>query len=445
LTPTPGRRLRRFTAGGLVAVTATVAAIVATSTGDPDPGKANLWIDANGGDCVRQAIADTYEDGDACATFTAAYQAAEAGDTVKVKAGSYPVQNIVGKNITTGNRVVFRPADDETVYVGSINVYRSKIELRDFRLNNNDVLIREIDIGEPPHPPVNDVKVDGLSGRNFNIFNATNVTIRRGEYGPASACGGAYGGGNNSIRNVAGEVNPSNIVIEDLVLHDVQSFDLEACHTECLAIFAGENVLLQRVKFYNCSIYNVFVQDNSGPVSDLSFINNQFAAPTSPTGVINGTGIGFSTVPPNTKLLNNSSQRQFSIHENDQPASDPAYDTWEMHGNIAPIVFDTCAYAAQMAVYTYNTAIPQPAGDLNDAGPCPGAGNQKVATIPFKGGGTLGEGANLNLAPGTILENAIPAPGPQMHGVTKDYARQTRPIGPGSDIGSDERGTADPR
>ena len=59
----------------------------------PPPGSANLWVDGDGGSCVRQASAAGYVDGQAC-SWNGAYQAARSGDLVLVRTGSYGVVTI---------------------------------------------------------------------------------------------------------------------------------------------------------------------------------------------------------------------------------------------------------------------------------------------------------------------------------------------------------------
>ena len=81
-----------YDAAGNVSGTASAgAATTACSSGGPT---ANVWVDTNGGSCVRQASAGPYLDAQACGTFGAAYQAAHAGDTVAVMPGSYGVQDL---------------------------------------------------------------------------------------------------------------------------------------------------------------------------------------------------------------------------------------------------------------------------------------------------------------------------------------------------------------
>ena len=71
----------------------TVTTAACTMTGN---GLANLWVDLNGGTCTRAATAGAYVDAAACGTFDAAWDAATAGDVIRVKAGTYPAQTLSG-------------------------------------------------------------------------------------------------------------------------------------------------------------------------------------------------------------------------------------------------------------------------------------------------------------------------------------------------------------
>src|SRR5205085_362374 len=106
---------------------------------------------------------------------------------------------------------------------------------------------------------VHDVTFRNMDARNFTIDSGVDINILGGDYGPASSCGGSYGGGNNGIRKNNATM-PSNIVIDGVKLHDVQSYDLVSCHIECLIIGAGDHLTIRNSKFYNCSIFDIFLQ-----------------------------------------------------------------------------------------------------------------------------------------------------------------------------------------
>jgi chitodextrinase len=61
----------------------------------PSSGDANLWVDSNGGTCTRSSGAP-YVDAQACSSFDAAWDAAQSGDTIRVRPGTYGAQNVTG-------------------------------------------------------------------------------------------------------------------------------------------------------------------------------------------------------------------------------------------------------------------------------------------------------------------------------------------------------------
>lgn len=67
---------------------------------------ANLWIDTDGGTCVRQSTASSYSSASACANIQAALTACSPGDTIRMKTGSYGTQNISATKTTPGCTVI---------------------------------------------------------------------------------------------------------------------------------------------------------------------------------------------------------------------------------------------------------------------------------------------------------------------------------------------------
>ena len=67
----------------------TSAAAASVAARPPGSGLAQVWVDVSGGLCVRSVSAVGYVDGQACGSLQAAYNVAQAGDTVLVVAGTY--------------------------------------------------------------------------------------------------------------------------------------------------------------------------------------------------------------------------------------------------------------------------------------------------------------------------------------------------------------------
>ncbi len=291
-----------------------------------------LYVSPGGDDAGRCSSAQA-----PCASFNAAYRVARPGDIVTLADGDYPGQTIDGDGAKASKAdVLFRPAPGAHVHVGGpIFIYASHLALQD--LHVSDVTIGNYD-QTPGRPNPTDVTLRGLVGRDFEIDSATDVTIAGGGWGPTSACGGPYGGGNNSIRDVTGVV-PARISIEHVTIHDVQSYDLVGCHIEGLAIFAGRDITVSDSKFYGDSVYDVFVQANSGPIAGLTFKGNWMAMPVGLDGRQNGTVIGFSGVHSDVLVEGNRFNYIISL---DDDGLKPVYSDFRLIANVGMLPYLGC-------------------------------------------------------------------------------------------------------
>lgn len=291
-----------------------------------------LYLSPGGND--TGLCADAYAP---CASFDVAYHRAHPGDIVVVASGTYPAQTIDGDGAKTSSAdVVFRPAIGAQVRIaGPLYIYGSHVTIEG--LHVSDVTIGNYD-QTPGRPNPIDVSLLGVVGRNFEIDSAREVKISGGAWGPASACGGPYGGGNNSIRDVTGVI-PTNISIAHVTIHDVQSYDLVGCHIEGLAIFAGRHVSVSDSKFYGNSVYDVFVQANSGPISGLTFKGNWMAMPVGIDGRQNGTVIGFSGIHSNVLVEGNRFNYIISL---DDDGLKPIYTNFRLSGNVGMLPYLGC-------------------------------------------------------------------------------------------------------
>jgi hypothetical protein len=272
-----------------------------------------------------------------CATLSGAYRTADPGAVVEIRSGTYPQQTIGGDGEKgSRRRIIFRPAPGARVrFAGTIFDFASHVVLE--HLTVQDVTVGNYDQTEG-RPNPTDVRLLDLAGRNFQIDSATDVTVKGGSWGPASACGGPYGGTNNSIRDITGVV-PANILIDSVRIRDIQSEDLAQCHIEGLAIFAGQGIVVSHSRFYGNSVYDVFVQANSGPISDLSFRDNWMAMPVGTDGVENGTVIGFSGISSNVAVVDNRFNYIVSL---DDDGLNPVFSHFTLRGNVGVLPYGGC-------------------------------------------------------------------------------------------------------
>jgi hypothetical protein len=253
--------------------------------GKPPSGEA-LYISPSGKD------SNPCSEAQPCLTMGHAYEKASAGQSVQLLSGSYPGQTIPGTSKAGSAHVVFSPAPGASVTVtNTIYVFGSHVTIEG--LTVKDVVTGNYD-QTPGRPNPSDVSLLDLTGRNFEIDSASEVTVEGGSWGPASACGGPYGGNNNSIRQTIPSVTPENILINDTIIHDVQSYDLIECHIEGLAIFAGNHVTVSNSKFYGNSIYDVFMQANSGGKPNNVTISHNWMANSVDNSAANGHPAGYA-------------------------------------------------------------------------------------------------------------------------------------------------------
>jgi chitodextrinase len=191
----------------------------------PPPGSGNLWVDTNGGSCTRQASAGAYNDAQACASFAAAYAAAASGDTVRVRAGTYPAQFFaggVGSSQGSGTKTL--------TFVGEPGN-----------------VIRQIHFGS------SNMTFDGI----------------RIDAGGVKTSGAAFENGgdsfvfkNGSIGNVLDEkgamISGPNMIFDNVLFHDVVIRGA-GVHLECIMALWNQGMVIRNSTFRNCGIMSASI------------------------------------------------------------------------------------------------------------------------------------------------------------------------------------------
>lgn len=402
LAPVPG--------GGQVAVAPGVSVGVPT---DPPvaPGVPATRFVATGGSDSGDCLATS-----PCRTFNRAYEVAQPGEVVAVAGGTYPEQRIeYDADKTSTEDVYFRPAAGAFVNIaGNIEAYGSHVTFMAMQA-------RDTNIPYDGPADVSDVTFWGMDARNFTIDSGQQVSVVGGDYGPASDCGGSYGGSNNGVRMNRPGVMPTDILIWGVAIHDVQSYDLEACHIECLIVGAVRNLTVRGSTFWNCSIFDIFLQPFNGSISGVTLENNWFATPTGPDGAPNsGRAVEFSGGGPWRDVLIRHNSVNTAINLNDG-APNPQYENVSVVGNIAER-----AIACYKGVsYRYNVWFGGGVCDPTDVA---------VAAPPFVKASDHAD-LDYHLTGGPAV-NLVPA---SASNLADDYDNEPRPQGSAREAGSDER------
>lgn len=396
---------------GRVSVAPTVSVRVPTAPPVSPDVPASRFVSPSGSDSDNCTVSEP------CLTLNRAYRVAQPGQVVDVAGGSYPTQRIeYDPSKVSAADVYFRPAAGQFVRIeGDIDVYASHVTVMAMQARDTEV---------PYDGPedVRDVTLWGMDGRNFTIDSGKEVNVIGGDYGPASSCGGSYGGGNNGIRMNRPGVVPSDILIWGVDIHDVQSYDLVACHIECLIVGAGERITVRGSRFWNCSIFDVFLQPFNGPISDVTLENNWFAAPTDPNGHVNsGRAVEFSGGGPWSNLLIRQNSVNTAINLNDGAPS-PQYVNSRMIGNIAVRANCYNGVTYRGNVWFEGSGSCDPSDRVLAGGP-PFVRASDHADLDYH----LTGGAAVDLVPSSIDDLA------------EDIDGDLRPLGAALDAGSDER------
>ena len=271
----------------------------------PSGNTANIWVDSNGGSCVDNASLTAYVDADACGTFAAALATCDNGDTVYVKTSSAyageTLTSAAGNSRTSACTVESEP--------GSADIqFSSDFTFGSLGGNGPDyITIKHVQCGSSTvsftnevnlniYDQSNNVVIDDWDCPFFDLFDASNVTIRNSDWGPC---------GSSATRSCIPRIANSNVTInaqgptiEDSSFHDIwcgtgSSSACSSFHTDGMAVFGSRNLTLRRVKFYRNDITNIRFQNNTSngrTNENVTVENSWFGAPCATTSGTNCTG-----------------------------------------------------------------------------------------------------------------------------------------------------------
>jgi hypothetical protein len=214
---------------------------------------------------------------------------------------------------------------------------------------------------------------------------------------------------------------PTDILIWGVDIHDVQSYDLEACHIECLIVGAVENLTVRGAAFWNCSIFDIFLQPFNGDISGVTLENNWFATPTDPNGRPNsGRAVEFSGGGPWRNVLIRHNSVNTAINLNDG-APNPQYENVSVVGNIAERAI-ACYNGVR---YRYNAWFGGGVCNPTDIA---------VSAPPFVRASNRGD-LDYHLTGGPAVD-LVPSAASRL---ADDFDNEGRPQGSARDAGADER------
>ena len=446
-----GQAVMRMQAASMTAVVGVALLVVANGAGEStsavQPGQQpSVFVATTGSDTSSCRTRR-----EPCATFDRAYRVAAPGQIVEVAGGSYPAQTLHAASGKTAPNIIFQPARDARVILdglefGGDNPARGPdfVTVRGMETTYYDVGLgsrnqRGIFVG----PGSSHITLEHMDAGSVDSWLADHLTVNGGDYGPCNAVAFAPNVCGNNKQDLS-----TNVLIVGATFHDLRMdascFQPGAdCHWECMYLNANWNLTVRNSKFYNCSLFDVFVTI-SGPDAaarghkNLLFENNSFAAPwTENPGAPNrGSALALSWCQNSPEGYQTVRVRFNSFEASTGlwgPGEEGAGCTWsgvEVVGNLLQYQ-GSCISGATYAYNVWSKSY--------RVGRCSATDRIGARTFPYvapTGGPRLD--FRLTDAKRTLADNLVPrtAPGGCP---ARDMDRQRRPLEERCDAGADER------
>ena len=254
---------------------------------------ANLWVATGGGSCERFTGRHPYEASKACGKFNEAFQKAQCGDVIEIKAGQYGEGGKEGgkgpgskayeiiradaglESCTTP--VTFQPGPGEEVKLNKLQAgtEAGNASAPDWAAFNNLTIYETFDAFGPAH----NITVDHQRGGSDGTNGGHHILFENSEYGP---CSDSYGPSEEWPCAQHGSIESGNteskFTAEYVTFaHNLfRKFESEG-HFECIFISGGHHLLIEGNHFANCSEEGIFVQEAEhklGWIDGLTIQNN---------------------------------------------------------------------------------------------------------------------------------------------------------------------------
>jgi hypothetical protein len=287
----------------------------------PSPAGPNLVVAIGGSDSNPcSALAP-------CASFDRAYHVAKPGDTVRVSAGSYPLQTLTYDATKAGatTDVVFQAAAGALARLRGLTLDGTS-HVTFVGASSGDLSNPSSGLTLSPTPGTmnsggflkatncaSHITAQNLDMESFFITGADHITIRGGTVGGVDNgqlnpfITGPYQGRGTSYCSAEA---PKAIVVQNVLFHDVLRTNFPAGHPDCLQIAGTTDTLLDGNRFVRCGTADVMVRPAlniwAGNIIDNLVIQNNSLTPP-----VEGSNVLFLGGPTDTcgavSLLNNTS------------------------------------------------------------------------------------------------------------------------------------------
>lgn len=436
-------RPKVLASGGVAASAAVVAIIV----GGGGSSTANIWIDTTGGTCTDSASQVEYSDAAAC-TWDAANDTCEAGDTIRVKNGSYGNVLVNGYNAR---------ASDCTVYVEA-GTQVGELDIGDWQRGTGDPLtlpdsakVKYLKIIGPCDPRASSCTTPAKSTKFLADFTA-NVTLENWEVNAGGSAAGnttqpfhvqfidsAFIGRRLKIHNGWNSnalvyLGDGPITLEDADIYDSLNDTGGVIHEECIYANNVANFTLKRSRVWSCVAQTLFVT-GSELATNWTIENSILESPLGPNdnALVFRSG-GTPSPSPDGFTLRHSIVTSVSMTNTEHA---PTSNGFVVKGNYFPTGIP-CGLSN--TTYAYNVVA---TGTTS----CGGTGSTTFSSSSLNAGfvSPVSWSVRSETSPAAPGDWHLTATSPLLNiGNTSDYPAldidgASRYVGAGPDIGPDER------
>ena len=191
---------------------------------------------------------------------------------MELQAGSYDDRTVSADPAkTSADDVIFEPAPGAAVTLSNtLHISARHLELRRLRFAG----VLWIDAG-----------AQDLTLRD-NTLKAFDILSNGAEApGDISLIGGSVGPAPDDSNRIASNgtattASPTNILIDDVRIHDFTQSQGSGAHVECLQVWAADGLTIRNSTFENCEVFDIFLQKlpggAAGTPSNVTIENNFF-------------------------------------------------------------------------------------------------------------------------------------------------------------------------
>jgi endonuclease YncB( thermonuclease family) len=207
-----------------------------------------------------------------CGSFDAAYRAANPGDVIEVRGGSYGEQNV--PSLGRGNPAIeFRPASGAGVTMAGLNVRADHVVLRGMHSS------AQLDVADDENDPVVDVHLVNMHTRTHFINNAQSFVWSGGSIGPSF---------NDKASMVGGHPASRNLTYDGVYWHDATR-NAQDVHMECFYVASVQGMTIRDSRFHNCAVFDIlFTRLGDDPSPSNILVENTVFEASKDVGSANG-------------------------------------------------------------------------------------------------------------------------------------------------------------